>query len=380
MITVRLMKRRGRKYWECQWIDPLTERLRTLSTRTARKRDAERFAGKLQSDLNEGKYSKIVKTPWAHVADKYESDVLAGKATGTLQKWLSTRHKVEAYLNPVSAASVTADRIGELTRKLRETKIAEASIKSYLAMLRAMLRWAAKVQLIPTAPHVEMPTRTGGSKGRPISESEFKRMLDVVPKTVGNENAEQWKFLLRFLWTSGLRLGEALNTTWGTGPIAVIMAGDFPRLCIEALADKSGKPRLLPLAPEAAELLAGIPEEKRVGRLLRLPMLYTPDLVRMDSVSKVVSQIGQDAGVIVAKSPDGAVKYASAHDLRRSFGARWASRVLPQQLQEMMRHRSISTTLLFYVGDQAAAIESAMYSAVAKIANTSANTSGETAV
>jgi hypothetical protein len=47
------------------------------------------------------------------------------------------------------------------------------------------------------------------------------------------------------------------------------------------------------------------------------------------------------------------VKYASAHDLRRAFGERWAARLMPAQLKELMRHESIETTLRFYVGTDA---------------------------
>ncbi len=46
-------------------------------------------------------------------------------------------------------------------------------------------------------------------------------------------------------------------------------------------------------------------------------------------------------------------KYASAHDLRRSFGSRWAERVMPAVLQALMRHESIETTLRYYVGANA---------------------------
>jgi integrase len=45
----------------------------------------------------------------------------------------------------------------------------------------------------------------------------------------------------------------------------------------------------------------------------------------------------------------GKVKYASAHDLRRCFGARWAKRVMPAVLQKLMRHESIETTMTYYV-------------------------------
>ena len=43
------------------------------------------------------------------------------------------------------------------------------------------------------------------------------------------------------------------------------------------------------------------------------------------------------------------MKYASAHDLRRSFGNRWAKRVMPAVLQQLMRHESIDTTMGYYV-------------------------------
>lgn len=74
-----------------------------------------------------------------------------------------------------------------------------------------------------------------------------------------------------------------------------------------------------------------------------------------DWVSKIGSRIGKKAGVIVSesRSSESKTKYASFHDLRRSFGATWASRVLPQVLMKLMRHDSIDTTLRYYVGDEA---------------------------
>ena len=72
-------------------------------------------------------------------------------------------------------------------------------------------------------------------------------------------------------------------------------------------------------------------------------------------VSKIVSKIGKAAGIKVYVNPKDPekVKYASAHDLRRAFGVRWAARLMPAQLMELMRHESIETTLRFYVGTDA---------------------------
>ncbi len=66
------------------------------------------------------------------------------------------------------------------------------------------------------------------------------------------------------------------------------------------------------------------------------------------SVGRIIGRIGQAAGVKVSET-----KSASAHDLRRSFGARWAARVMPPVLMELMRHESIETTLRYYVGRNA---------------------------
>ena len=43
------------------------------------------------------------------------------------------------------------------------------------------------------------------------------------------------------------------------------------------------------------------------------------------------------------------VKYASAHDLRRSFGTRWAKELKPAVLQKLMIHANIGTTTRYYV-------------------------------
>ena len=61
----------------------------------------------------------------------------------------------------------------------------------------------------------------------------------------------------------------------------------------------------------------------------------------------------------------GKVKYASAHDLRRSFGERWAVRVMPHVLMVLMRHESIETTMRYYVGRNAQTTAAILWEALA---------------
>jgi integrase len=91
-------------------------------------------------------------------------------------------------------------------------------------------------------------------------------------------------------------------------------------------------------------------------------------------VSRVVCDIGEKAGVKVSSKKRGdkeIVKYASAHDLRRSFGERWASRVMSQVLMELMRHESIETTMKYYVGRNAQSTAAVLWAATGQVASQS---------
>ena len=76
--------------------------------------------------------------------------------------------------------------------------------------------------------------------------------------------------------------------------------------------------------------------------------------------------MGKKAGIKTQPKPKGKTKFASAHDLRRSFGERWSSRMMPPVLMELMRHESIETTMRFYVGRNAQSTADVLYEAIGK--------------
>jgi integrase len=115
---------------------------------------------------------------------------------------------------------------------------------------------------------------------------------------------------------------------------------------------------------EFVEFLEQTPPAQRVGQVFKLYNRKTGKLgtVKMQWASSVICDIGEAARVVVSDK-GGKIKYASAHDLRRSFGQRWASRALPQQLMQLMRHKDITTTLKYYVGSNAKATAAALWDA-----------------
>jgi len=63
-----------------------------------------------------------------------------------------------------------------------------------------------------------------------------------------------------------------------------------------------------------------------------------------DNVGEAIREIGRETEIEVAPG-----KCPSAQDFRRAFATRWASKVMPADLQLLMRHRNIKTTMKYYV-------------------------------
>ncbi len=96
-------------------------------------------------------------------------------------------------------------------------------------------------------------------------------------------------------------------------------------------------------------------------------------------IGGTIADIGELAGVVVDADPrTGApTKFASAHDLRRAFGYRWAKRVMPAVLQKLMRHASIQTTMQYYVDLEADDVADVLWAAAS---NTFSNSDQKSSV
>jgi len=189
-------------------------------------------------------------------------------------------------------------------------------------------------------------------KGRPISPSEFGKFIEAVPKVVGESHAADWKQLLVGLWLSGLRLGEALKLGWtGRHDLSVDFSMARPCLRVAHEADKGRSDRLCPITPDFAEFLELTPKSDRKDYVFRvLSRRDRESRLELRHASRMISEMGRVSGVLVDERDQ---KFVSAHDLRRSFAARWAVRVPPLVLKTLMRHASIATTQEYYVGSNA---------------------------
>ncbi len=366
-----------------RWLDPRTGARKFKSSRSRNRREAERRARDLERDLADGKAAHSPRMLWRDFALEYVESELPGKAENTRQSVATVLNLVERILQPHRLADLDERALMLLQQKLRGEGKRETSLASYFGHLRALLGWAVRLKYLPRLP--EFPSKPkvakgeSPAKGRAITKEEAERMLLKTAAVVGKPAARSWRRLLIGLWWSGLRLGEAVALTWdgdmGGGCFMVDLTGARPMFIIGAEAEKGHRNRLLPMAPEFARFLAKIPEAERRGKVFSLvPPAGSrgQDFLRLEMASRVISKIGQRAGVKVsvkmrfdrgAGKPIDKVKYASAHDFRRSFCFRWSLRVAPAVLKVLARHESISTTEKYYIGQNAEAMGDVVWSA-----------------
>jgi len=321
-----------------RWRDPVSGRRRAKSSGTTKAKEAERLAGELEKELQAGRDTAPSKITWGEFL-RLHAERLADNPEGTQDAYRYALGHVTRVLNPDRLARLTTATLTAFVAKLRKEAMKPSTIARHLRHVKAALRWAGEQGYLAAVPKIPMPKTPGKMKGRPISGEEFDRLLLATPK-VRKHDAPNWQRLLTGLWLSGLRLGEAVALSWDDGPFQIDLSGRHPAFRIQGDAQKSGRAEICPATPDFAEwLLAETPEGERSGKVFPLPS-------GRSQTGQTVTAIGLRAGVVVDPETG---KTASAHDLRRSFGTRWAKRVMPAVLQRLMRHASVQTTMAYYV-------------------------------
>lgn len=385
-IKVHVVRKNDRDKLVMRYRCPDTGKTESRSTGTPNRRQAERIAAKWEAELQEGRYQRTPRMPWWEFRRHWEAAKLGTMKPSTASGYVSTLNEFARLCKPERLGDLTTARVtafaaelrknrtrtrtikkkGEKPKQIVETyRLTEASVARHLRHLKAVSRWAERNGLLPKAPSFEMPARHSGAqrmKGRPITLEEFERMLASTATIVGDDAAASWKFLLRGLWWSGLRLGEAMALRWDHQPggASVALDGRKSVLVFDSASQKSGKTQLVPLAPEAVELLE--PQQRPAGHVFTPERRDGAPMARdVQKASKILSRIGAAAGIVTDPSTR---KTASAHDLRRAFGFRWSRRVMPATLRELMRHASIETTMTYYVGQNAATTAGELWDAM----------------
>ncbi len=237
------------------------------------------------------------------------------------------------------------------------------TVRGHMNCVLAALNWAYLQGWLLNAPKVRKikTPRQKTMKGRPITAAEFHEMINSTPGVVGEAAAESWKYILWGLWESALRLDELMHVSWNkTGTIRPTWKENLlPTLEIPAAMQKNDTEESIPLLPWFEAVLLETPLERRTGwvfepQSLQLKMGRKVRHERPDAewVGKIIGRIGKAANIVVEPADERTgrpIKYATAHDLRRSCGERLREAGIPPLvICRVMRHSSWETTRKHY--------------------------------
>lgn len=357
-IRVHVRAKPDRKTLQLYYVDPLTGNDVTRSAKTDDWKEAERRAALWQAEIEAGKVPHRIS--WDAFRERFDDEYLDGREPNTVTAYGRVLNQFETLIgHPRQLSGVDASTISIFAKKMKEAGLANSTVCGYLRHLKAALRWAAKLGLINQAPAFVMPKSHGAdkAKGRPIRADEFAKMIEKAPQVVGEPHAAGWRFLLEGIWLSGLRINEAMRLSWDAPPVHLMLdARPYPVIAWrKGDGQKSRKRELSPLTPDFFAFLSAVPEKNRRGPVFKVT--HATRKVDQWVASATITAIGEAAGVIV--NDEG--KHGSAHDLRRSFGTRWALKVPPIALQRMMRHKSLQTTLEYYLDLEIADLGAAIW-------------------
>lgn len=358
----------GRTHLVLRWFDRNERRWRTKTAETSNRAEAGKKAAKLEAKLeqDDGPEGDIT---WAKFRLRYEGEYLSTLAKPTRKKAHTALQCVENELRPDRLRDITTDSLSAMFGRMRAKKKdrAESTLAGYGRQISAALGWAVDMGLLGKRPKMprQQRYRTDAAKSRAVTDSEFAAMLAAVPEVVGEKRAASWLHYLRGMWWSGLRLEESIDELhWtDTDKMRVDLSAKHPVLIIRAEGEKGYKDRVYPVAPEFAMFLTATPADQRTGYVFNpVPYSHRGDRPSINTVGRTIAAIGEKAGILTKDEAAGK-KFASVHDLRRAFGFRWASRVMPAVLKELMRHATIDTTMKYYVTQNAQATGDVIWNA-----------------
>ncbi len=312
--------------------DPETGKEVSKSAGTFDRREADRAAALWENDLLDRRGRDGASWDW--FIERFTNEHLASLSRRGRNSYVTALNQFRSIVSITSMRQIDASIISTFKAGLLARKHPNSTIATYMGHLRAALNWAAGIGLIRECPTIKVP-KIGKRKlmrGRPLTFDEYQAMRKLAKPALQR--------MLDVLWLSGLRLGEARRLSWDSPPLQVqVDAKPYPQILFYAEGHKAGQDDTTPITPDFAAWLQKTPKCDRKGRVVPLGG-------SLEKVSQRITDLGRAADVVVNDKG----KFGSAHDFRRSFGTRWAANVRPVTLQKLMRHKSIETTLMYYVG------------------------------
>jgi integrase len=342
--------------WYVNWKDPDgRQKCRSCGAGTRGKRDAERLADTIHSQLVTGTYETKTRRDWEQFRADFESKILAGSPRRSREVARQSLDTFTRIVKPNRIDTIGAEEIDTFISKRKGEPgrngnlISPATINRELRYIRAMLRVANDWGDLKQVPRVrflkqaeKLPTFVPPEHFAAIYEAcEHAQKPHGIPNV---QPADWWRALLAVAYTTGWRIGQIMAMKWANIDLEKATA-------LSLAADNKGRRDvLLPLRPEVVEHLRKL--QGSFGTHVfawdhNLRDLWS-ELYRIQEAARIVEP-GADGKPEKKPMPKAGKRgnWYGFHDLRRGFATQNAEGMDLFELQALMQHRSLETTKLY---------------------------------
>ncbi len=351
-----------RRYsWSVRWFGTDGKRYsKSFSTR----KEADRFARKLQEEVNSGTQDKTEKISFHEFVKEHERLIQGQVAYGTVVEQM---HKLALFKNFIGGQTLLSnikprDAEAFICQRIA-SGLSPATVNKDIRTLRRIFNLAIDPRGYLKEgrnPFVKIKQRKKTLK--PVNYLSIEEYHTLLKST----DDLWWKAFISTAYCCGLRRGEILNLTWNDI--------DFENQYIKVSPKKNGEQtiewepkdhecRIVPMPDEVTQLLADLQAESSSGfpYIFVNParLMHVRDRIRQgtwNSRCEIINNMVKGFNKLCAKA---GVPKSSIHDLRRSAITNWAQHLPIQLVQQFAGHSNITTTRQYYLSIQRDSMASA---------------------
>lgn len=270
---------------------------------------------------------------WQTFRSRFESEWASELRPNTQSSIKSALNLAESLLSPTTPGDLM--NLNTFYQAAKEKGLKSTSIRTYCKKLKVALDWAGRRHWVHgKVQQPDVPAKTLRKLPKEPLTDEQLSVLFATADALGDGAP----LLIRGLAYSGMRISEAEELRWDRGVFRMNLANRT--FTVDALGDKAGRDRIVPMTCEFRDLVGEVSPDQRMG------YVFLPECEDRSELRQLVLKVGK-----AVKPSLGRI--ATPHDYRRTFASKWAMKVQPFILQKMLRHDSLMTTLKFYVNVQA---------------------------
>jgi integrase len=265
---------------------------------------------------------------------------------GDFEEWLGARSKLPL-------AAITPGDLTEYRNKLRSEGRAVSTCNQTVKKLLAVpFESARKLGYIPTNPCAGVDTLADKAEkkesGRePFTEEEISALLRAAKGT-------EWQGVITLAATTGLRLGDAANLTWGNLDLAA--------KSMEVETQKTGAELTLPIHPDFSAWLAK--QTQGIEAAPVFPSLHGLAVGSRGGLSFQFRRIMEKAKItckVVTREGAGRKTFSKGfHSLRHSFVTRLANLGVSEEIRQKLAGHADAVTHAKYTHLEIATLQSAI--------------------